>query len=94
MGVQIIGFPNLCGSTLVGVTIEKQQQNRTEREHIRKNIDRFSKDNASVTVNYTVSNISPQLSYIFVADILDLLNNSKAKNESLFSECFLVNLLN
>ena len=36
--------------------------------------------------NYTVSNISPQLNYIFIADILDYFNNSKTKNESSFSE--------
>ena len=39
-----------------------------------------------VTVNYSVSNIGPQLKYVFTADILNQLNNSKAKNESYFSE--------
>ena len=49
------------------------------------------KDCQSVTVNYTISNIGPpQLNYIFIADILDYLNSSKAKNESLFSECVAV----
>ena len=39
-----------------------------------------------VKVNYTVSNIGPQLNYIFIADILDYFNNTKTKNETYFSE--------
>ena len=51
----------------------------------------LSEDCQSVTVNYSTSNIDPQLNYIFIADILDQLNNSKAKNESYFSEYNVVN---
>ena len=44
----------------------------------------------SVKVNYTVSNIGPQLNYIFIVDILDHFNKSKTKNESYFSEYIIV----
>ena len=43
-------------------------------------------DCQSVKVNYTVSNIGPQLNYIFIADIQDYFNNSKTKNETYFCE--------
>ena len=39
-----------------------------------------------MTVNYTVSNIDPLMRYIFIVDIQDYFNNSKAKDESYFSE--------
>ena len=46
-----------------------------------------SEDCQSVTVNYSsIFNIDPQLNYIFIADILNQLSNTKAKNESYFSE--------
>ena len=45
-----------------------------------------SEDCQSVTVNYSTFNIDPQLNYIFIADIVNQLNNTKAKNELYFSE--------
>ena len=86
MSIQITGYPRLCNSTLLGITRNISQQNGTEIEHVRKNIVSSSENRESVTTNYTVSNISPQLNYIFIADILDYFNNSKTKNESSFSE--------
>ena len=62
--------------------------NGTDTEHSSKCIVCSLQDRQSVTVNYTVSNISPQLNHILIADILDYFNNSKTKNESYFSECF------
>ena len=47
-------------------------------------------DNNLVTINYSVLNVSPQLNYIFIADILDYFNNSKTMNESYFSECIVL----
>ena len=69
---------------MLGITRESSLVNGTERNHFQKNI--MSSKDKSVTVNYTVSNIGPQLNYIFIADILDYFNNSKTKNESYFSE--------
>ena len=66
--------------------------NGTDTKHSPKCIVCSLEDKQSVTVNYTVSNISPQLNYIFIVDILDYLNNTKAKNESLFSEYITVQL--
>ena len=40
----------------------------------------------SMTVNYDITNIVPHLNYIFIVDIRNNYNNSKAKNESYFSE--------
>ena len=62
--------------------------NGTNTEHTPKCIICSIEDRQSVTVNYIILNIDPQLNYIFIADILDYLNNSKTKNESYFSECF------
>ena len=86
MSIQITGYPRLCNSTLLGITRNISQQNGTEIEHVRKDIVSSSENRESIIVNYTISNISPQLNYIFIADILDYLNNSKAKNKSSFSE--------
>ena len=58
--------------------------NRTELT--RNNVMISPEDCQLVTVNYSISNISPQLNYIFIADILDYFNTSKTKNESSFSE--------
>ena len=52
-------------------------------EHTRKNIWSPS---SNISLYYTVSNIGPYLNCVFIADILDYFNNSKTKNESLFSE--------
>ena len=60
--------------------------NGTEIEHSHKDIICCSEDCNSIIVHYNVSNIGPQLNYIFTADILDYLNNSKARNMSYFSE--------
>ena len=58
--------------------------NRTEFTH--NDVMISPEDCQLVTVNYSISNISPQLNYIFIADILDYFNNSITKNESYFSE--------
>ena len=60
------------------------KQNGTEHTH--KDITCSLYICQSLTVDYTVFNIGPQLNYIFIADILDYFNNSKTKNESCFSE--------
>ena len=70
----------------MGITKERQQLNGTEKEHIRKDIVCSSEDRVSVTVNYTVLNISSQLNYIFIVDILDHFNKSKTTNEFNFSK--------
>ena len=61
-------------------------------KQILKDIVCYSKDCQSVIVNCTVSKIGPQLRFIFIADVLDYLYNSKALNESLFSEYITVQL--
>ena len=86
MSIQITGYPRLCNSTLLGITRNISQQNGTEIEHDREDIVSSSENKESVIVNYTASNISTQLNYIFTADILDYFNNSKTKNESSFSK--------
>ena len=70
----------------MGITKERLQLNGTKKEHIRKDIVCLSEDRESVTVNYTVSNIDPQLNCIFIVDILDHFNKSKTTNEFNFSE--------
>ena len=60
------------------------QHNGTEHSH--KDITCSSNNCQSVTVNYTISNISPLMRYTFTIDILDYFNNSKMKNVSNFSE--------
>ena len=84
--LKVTGYPRLCNITLLGITRE-DSLNGTKTEHNKKYIHSFL-GNKSVTVNYTVSNISPQLNYIFIADILDYFNMSRTKNESSFSEFF------
>ena len=87
--LKVTGYPRLCNITLLGITIE-DTLNGTKTEHNKKYIH-FSLEDKSVTINYTVSNISPQLNYTFIADILDYFNMSKTKNESFFSE-FLIEI--
>ena len=59
--------------------------NGTEIEHACKNI--WSPDPLSnMSLYYNASNIGPYLNCVFIADILDYFNSSKAKNESYFSE--------
>ena len=84
MYVQVLGYPRLCNSTLLGITKEISQLNGTKQTQ--KEITCSSKDCQSVTVNYTVSEIYPLMRYVFIADILDHFNNSKAKDESSFSK--------
>ena len=84
--IQIIGFPKLCNSTLLGITKENSLLNGTEIKHTNIDIICSLEDCQSVIINYTVSNIGPQLNYIFTANLLDYLNNSKRKNQSYFSE--------
>ena len=62
--------------------------NGSETEYTQKNIECFSQNCYSATVNYTVSNINPQLMYVFIADVLDHFNISKTKNELHFSVIF------
>ena len=82
--VQVSGYPRFCNSTLLSTTRDISQQNGIE--HAQKDIVCSSQDCQLVTINYTVLNIDPQLNYIFIADILDHLNNSKTRNESYFSK--------
>ena len=82
--LKITGYPRLCNITLLGTTREGTL-NETKTDHNKKYIH-SSLEYKSVTVNYTVSNISPQLNYIFIADILDYYDMSKTRNESFFSE--------
>ena len=84
MYVQVVGYPRLCNSTLQGSTKEISQLNRTKQTQ--EDITCSSKDCQSVTVNYTASEIYPLMRFIFIADILDYFNNSKARNESSFSK--------
>ena len=72
----------------MGITRVSLQLNRTDMEHSQINIIPSSEDSESVTINYTVLNIGPQLNYIFIGDLLGHLNKSKTKNSSYFSECF------
>ena len=82
--LKITGYPRLCNITLLGITRE-YTLNGTKTEHNKKYIH-SSLEDKSVIVNYTVSNIKPQLNYIFIADILGYFNNSKTKNRSSFCE--------
>ena len=82
--LKVTGYPRLCNITLLGITRE-DILNGTKTEYNKKYIH-SSLEDKSVSVNYTVSNISPQLNYIFIADILDYFNKSKTKNESSFSK--------
>ena len=87
MNEQIIGYPKVCNSTLLGTTRENSLLNGIEIEHhILSDIVCSSEDCQSVTANYTVSNLNPLMNYIFIANILDHFNNSKTKNESYFSK--------
>ena len=82
--LKITGYPILCNITLLGITRE-DTLNGTKTEHNKKYLH-SSLEDKSVTVNYTVSNISPQLNYIFIADILDYFNMSITNNKSPFCE--------
>ena len=86
MYIQIIGYPKLCNSTLLGTTKENSLLNGTKIEHTNIDIVCSLDDCQSVIINYSVSNIGPQLNYIFIVDLLDYFNNSKGKNQSYFSE--------
>ena len=90
--MQIVGIPKLCNCTLLGITKENSLLNGTVIEHTHNDIVCPLEDCQSVTVNYTVSSIGPQLNYIFIADILDYFNNSKTKDQSYFSEYVITNL--
>ena len=85
MDIQVEGYPRVCNSTLMGIT-RHELLNGTETEHSHKDIVCCSEDCKSVSVHYNVSSTGPQLNYIFIANILDYLNNSKASNVSYFSE--------
>ena len=86
--LKVTGYSKLCNITLLGITKE-DTLNETKTGHNKKYI--HSLEDKSITVNYTVSNISLQLNYVFIADILDYFNISKTKNESFFSE-FLIKI--
>ena len=85
MDIQVEGYPRVCNSTLMGIT-RHRLFNRTETEHSHKDIMCCSEDCKSVAVQYNISSTGCQLNYIFIADLLDYLNNSKARNMSYFSE--------
>ena len=57
--------------------------NGSEVEHTYKNV---LSPLSNMSLYYYASNIDPYLNCVFIADILDYFNNSKAKNESYFSE--------
>ena len=80
---QIMGYPRLCNSTLLGITKESSL-NDSEREHGRVNID--CSHNISVNVNYTVFNLTPQLNWIFIGQVLNNVNVSKVKEKAFFSK--------
>ena len=86
--IQVTGYPRPCSSTLLGIIREISQLNGIK--HTQKDIMCSSESCQSVTINYNVFNIDPQLKYIFIVDILDYFNNSKTKNESCFSEFKLI----
>ena len=72
----------------MGIISENSQLiSRTETKYVQRKIA-SSEDRESVTVKYIVVNVSPQLNYVFIADILDYFNNSKVKNVSYFSKSF------
>ena len=83
--IQVVGYPRLCDSIFLGITQVNSLLNRSKVYHIPKYIC-SSEDRESVIINYTVSNLGPQLNYIFIADILNHFNYSKRKNVSYFSE--------
>ena len=85
MDIQVEGYPRVCNSTIMGIT-RHELFNQTETKHSHKDIICCSEDCKSMTVQYNVSSTCPQLNYIFIADILDYLSNSKARNVSYFSE--------
>ena len=67
--------------------------NGTEQKHTWRDIQCSSKDCQSVTVNYTVSNIGPQMNYAFIASVYNHFNKSTVRNQSYFSKfCFVSNL--
>ena len=67
----------------MGITREISLLNGTEIKHTRKNI---WSPLSNISLYYNASNIGPHLNCVFIADILDYFNNSKAKNELYFSE--------
>ena len=82
--VQVVGYPRLCNSILRGITREKLQPNGTEVAHIPKDID-FS-NNRSVSINYTISQLTPQMDNIFIGHLLNSINELKSLENSSFSE--------
>ena len=80
---QIIGYPLLCNSTLVGLTKESLS-NGSEREHGSMNINCSHK--ISVNVNYTVFHLTPQENWIFIGHVLNNVNVSKVKEKAFFSK--------
>ena len=80
---QIMGYPRLCNSTLLGITKESSS-NGSEREHALMNIDCSHK--ISVNVNYTVFNLTPQVNWIFIGQVLNNANVSKVKEKAIFSK--------
>ena len=83
---QIIGYPLLCNSTLLGITKESSS-NSSERKYGRMNINCSHKiHKILVTVNYTVLHLPPQLNWIFIGHVLNNINVSKVKEKAIFSE--------
>ena len=68
----------------MGITRDNSQG--TEGKHPLTDIVYSSEDKESVTVNYNVTNVGPQLNCVFIADIMDSFDYIKAKNESYFSK--------
>ena len=80
---QIIGYPLLCNSTLLGITKENTS-NGPEREHAHMNINCSHK--ILVTVNYTILHLAPQLNWIFIGQVLNNINVSKVNEKEIFSK--------
>ena len=67
----------------MGITREISLLREAEIKHNRKNV---GSPLSNINLNYNASNIAPHLNCVFTADILDYLNNSKTKDDSLFSK--------
>ena len=82
--IQVVGYPRLCNSKLLGITREKLQPNGIEVAHTPKDID-FSNDR-SVSINYIITRLTPQVDNIFIGHLLNNINELKSVENSNFSE--------
>ena len=82
--IQVVDYPRLCNSILQGITRERLQPNGTEVAYIPKNIDFYN--NRSVSINYTITYLTPQMDNIFIGHLLNSINVLKSVENSNFSE--------